>query len=151
MIACLIKQRISFALWVLGVFITPLALGAETIDTFVVLQKRRIQVCKEIANGDEQGIIKALKKTGALLEKQAKKSVDPEFMRRAFTPANRKLELIYQADKIGSIQINYINDVFRAAVAGLRTQYRDEIRNQILVEKNLKSDFFENDCKKLLK
>ncbi len=143
--------------WITGFFIAVFVLPAgqmgfsANIDAIDDLQKLRTKVCEELAGGDDKSIIKALKETGDFLEKQAKKSDDPEFTRRSFTPATRKLELIYESERIRKPQVNYISDVYRAALAALRVRYRDEIRRQILVEKNSKPDFFENDCKKLKK
>lgn len=133
------------------ILIQPQVVFAATIDVIADLQEQRVDVCKALETQDDKKVIKALKATSDFLDEQIKKSNDPDFARRAFTPATRKLDLIYQADKIRKPQVNYIGDVYRAALAGLRVQYRSEIRNQILVEKNLKADFFEMDCKKLKK
>ncbi len=133
------------------ILIQPQVVFAATIDVIADLQEQRVDVCKALETQDDKKVIKALKATSDFLDEQIKKSNDPDFSRRAFTPATRKLDLIYQADKIRKPQVNYIGDVYRAALAGLRVQYRSEIRNQILVEKNLKADFFEMDCKKLKK
>ena len=133
------------------VLIQPQVVFAAPLDVIADLQKQRVDICKAIEKQDDKKVIKALNETGNFIDEQIKKAGDPEFTRRAFTPATRKLNLIYQADKIRKPQINYIGDVYRAALAGLRVQYRDEIRNQILVEKNPKADFFEMDCKKLKK
>ena len=124
---------------------------AAPLDVISDLQKQRIEVCKALEKQDDKKVIKALNDTGDYIEEQIQISGDPEFSRRAFTPATRKLDLVYQAEKIRKPQINYIGDVYRATLAGLRVQYRDEIRSQILVEKNPKADFFEMDCKKLKK
>ncbi len=145
------KKWLEIIICVLILMSARAAFAAGRIDAIADLQEQRVNVCKELVSGDDKSVIKALKETGDLIEKQIKQSADPEFSRRAFTPATRKLDLIYQADKVRKPQINYMGDVYRAALAGLRVQYRDEIRRQILEENNLKSDFFENDCRRLLK
>ena len=146
------RSKKWIGLLVLAIILMPTqAIFAATLDVVNDLQKLRIKVCKELEKQDDKKVIKVLKETEDFLEGQVKRSDDPEFLRRAFTPATRKIELVYQAEKIRKPQINYIGDVYRAALASLRVEHRDEIRNQILVEKNLKPDFFENDCKRLKK
>ncbi len=134
-----------------GVLTPSQVVVAEPLDVIGDLQKLRIKVCKELEKQDDKKVIKVLKETEGFIDEQVNRSGDPEFLRRAFIPATRKIELVYRAEKIRKPQINYIGDVYRAALASLRVEHRDEIRNQILVEKNSKPDFFENDCKRLKK
>lgn len=150
MLISLSKKWVALLLGV-GVLMHAPVVCAASIDAINDLQKQRVKVCEELSKQDGKAVVDELKETGKLIETQIQKSGDPETMRRTYASATRKLTLIYQADKLRKPQLNYITDVYRATLAGLRVQYRNEIRNQVLVEKNPKADFFEMDCKKLKK
>ncbi len=142
-------MRILIVLGFIALFFMPAA-QAATIDPIKQLQSLRSDVCRDLDAGDQESLLKNLKKTRDLLAKQAKGASDTERITQIYFPAKSRFERVESAATIKSPQIQTVTAGFIAAISGMRIQYRDQIRDLKIVQKDPTADVFENDCRKLV-